>query len=666
MDPDDLYRLTRGNPFYVSQVLAAPEDPVSPTVVDAVLARVAKLPPATQGVLEQIAVVPGGVELGLLRSIVGDVSPVGAAERAGVLEVRDDVLGFRHELARRAVVQSIPATELIGLEGAVLRALLAAEEHDQFRILHHAVAAGEDRTAVTYGLKAARASSRLGAYRQAASCYEQVLARSALLQPVDRARVAEAYAWSLSNANQLRAAVEAAAGAVAEWEAVGDESRVVPALVTLSRQQWLTEQAEPARASAQEAMDRAGTEWARALTTLNLGGLLVVIDQEVDAQPLLEESLELAARVDEPRLVALALNYRGSAALQLGRHEGTNDLLRSVEVARSIGRHDHVMRGYYNLIEGLWRLGRYDEVRTYLGLATAYSRDRDLPVYAYMLEARRSRLLAMAGDWTGAMEGLRRLVDGRGDPGMIGRETYPALARLLVRQGHPEASAMLAACTDHADRAQVLEWLVPTGLAHLEQAWLGGMTPTARRYADELLDRTDRPGTGVWRAEVMRYRKRLNLPVQAVADAPPHLAAALSGDWATAADGWAGLGDPYERALELAESGQAEPTLQALEILGELGAEPAARLVRRRLRELGVARLPRGPSPRTRENPAGLTDREVQILKLVGQGLSNAEIGVRLVVSTRTVDHHVSAVLRKLGASTRREAAGRISSLGLP
>lgn len=79
--------------------------------------------------------------------------------------------------------------------------------------------------------------------------------------------------------------------------------------------------------------------------------------------------------------------------------------------------------------------------------------------------------------------------------------------------------------------------------------------------------------------------------------------------------------------------------------------------MRSRLKRLGVTRLPRRPQPGTLANPAGLTDRQLEILRLVTAGLSNAEIARQLVVSPRTVDHHVSAVLQKLGVPTRRDAA---------
>ena len=104
---------------------------------------------------------------------------------------------------------------------------------------------------------------------------------------------------------------------------------------------------------------------------------------------------------------------------------------------------------------------------------------------------------------------------------------------------------------------------------------------------------------------------------------------------------------------------------RSLDELNRLGARPAAAIVARRLRGLGVRGLPRGPRRRTRDNPAGLTARELEVLGLLGEGLRNAQIAERLVVSQRTVDHHVTAILRKLGVGTRGEAAAEARRLGL-
>jgi DNA-binding NarL/FixJ family response regulator len=128
---------------------------------------------------------------------------------------------------------------------------------------------------------------------------------------------------------------------------------------------------------------------------------------------------------------------------------------------------------------------------------------------------------------------------------------------------------------------------------------------------------------------------------------------------------WRKIGCPYEAALALAEADDDDALRRALEELHRLGAQPAAAIVARRLRERGARGLPRGPRPTTQKNPANLTAREIEVLGLVAQGLRNAQIAERLVLSEKTIDHHVSAILRKLDVRTRGEASAQAVSLGL-
>ena len=138
----------------------------------------------------------------------------------------------------------------------------------------------------------------------------------------------------------------------------------------------------------------------------------------------------------------------------------------------------------------------------------------------------------------------------------------------------------------------------------------------------------------------------------------------IAGDWRAAAAEWERMGCPYERALALADGDEAAQIV-AFEIFERLGANPAAEILRQKLRASGVRGIPRGPRPSTRENPAGLTSRQMEVLALLVDGLSNTDIAERLYISSKTVDHHVSAILAKLDAHTRAEAAAIAFHRGL-
>jgi DNA-binding CsgD family transcriptional regulator len=196
------------------------------------------------------------------------------------------------------------------------------------------------------------------------------------------------------------------------------------------------------------------------------------------------------------------------------------------------------------------------------------------------------------------------------------------------------------------------------GTALMEWAWLNDAPDIGREVLAVFAEHRHRPAAEPLYAEICRYARRLGLPATAEeSESADPWVLGLGGRWEAAAAAWAAIGDPYEEALELAGSAEVEPMLRALALLDGLGAVAAARKVRIRLKQLGVRTLPRGPLPQTRSNPGGLTSRQIDILAMLGDGLTNAEIADRLVLSVRTVDHHVSTVLTKLGLANRRDAA---------
>ena len=100
-------------------------------------------------------------------------------------------------------------------------------------------------------------------------------------------------------------------------------------------------------------------------------------------------------------------------------------------------------------------------------------------------------------------------------------------------------------------------------------------------------------------------------------------------------------------------------------MLDGLGAAGTADRARALMRDRGCATVPQRPRPTTRVNPGGLTNRQLEVARLVAEGLSNSEIAKRLYISSKTADHHVSAVLAKLGMTSRREVLAQGVELGL-
>jgi DNA-binding CsgD family transcriptional regulator len=201
--------------------------------------------------------------------------------------------------------------------------------------------------------------------------------------------------------------------------------------------------------------------------------------------------------------------------------------------------------------------------------------------------------------------------------------------------------------------------------AAAEAAWLGGDNHVAIRLCRPVLDDVlkGHETSELW-SELGYWMAKAGSPVDLPKSDRPY-ALLTTGRWQQAAEHWRRAGCPYEYAMALTESSAPDDLLTALEQLDALGATPLARITRRRLRDLGISRIPRGPAATTRENPAGLTGRQLEVLRLLVDGRSNSDIATELVISVRTAENHVSAVLDKLGVSTRAEAVALALDLGL-
>jgi DNA-binding CsgD family transcriptional regulator/tetratricopeptide (TPR) repeat protein len=668
-DPDraaEVHALTGGNPFFVTEALAAPPDQVPRTVGDAVVARLGQLTEPARAALEQLSVVPTLVGFELVEALLpGRVEVLEEAERRGMLQVRATGVAFRHELARRAVEASLPVLRRRRLNAAVLSALLAHPRPDLDRVVHHAVEADDADAVATHAPPAGRAAARLGAHRQALAHAETALRHADRLAAAQHARLLDDYAWELYNARRFDEAVLAARDAVRRYEELGDHRALGAALVRCSRHLYMagdTPEAQLAGARAVQVLDGEPDELPYALA--QHGALLALTEQPEAAVAELDQARAAATGPRRAEIDATCLNYLGVARCDRDGAAGLEPLRASLTHARESGLHEWIARGYTNLAEPLYRFGRYDELAALLPDGLAFTAEHGFWSHAYGLRVHHALLRLRRGDWA-AEDELRALAAEAGSAGMLAVYSEPPYARMLARRGSTAAGPMLTRSWERALHQRSLHGLALTGTAIAEWAFLTGQPERAEPVVAELLTRRHRPGAVPVLAEVLRYLARAGVAVPELPDCPEPWASGLRGDWAAAAAGWAQIGDPYEQALELAGSGAPKPTLQAVRLLDELGATAAAALVRARLRELGVSRMPRGPHATTRANPAGLTSRQLEVLALLADGHTNADIAARLVLSVRTVDHHVATIFDKLDVSTRRAAARRAAELGL-
>lgn len=334
-----------------------------------------------------------------------------------------------------------------------------------------------------------------------------------------------------------------------------------------------------------------------------------------------------------------------------------DDLVESRRIAAELGLAYEETRACVNLAWNYLTHRLLDKADHWISEAFHLTAENEMPTFESQTRVERALWHEMRGEWEEA-EGICLDVLERSQSHRASQvEAAIIRAKIMMRSGRTEN--VERAIADAVQRAETADAAIFLGSAYsivAEQAWLSGsyderMVDRAIEVMELCFERTAVPKG----SEIASWLYLAGLMDSVPDDTVEPYSMIGAAKWRETAAWWADRGIPYEQAVAFS-LGDTEARLEALTILDRLDAVPLASRIRSELVAEGVQAVPRGPQRATRDHDLGLTARQAEVLELLKEDLTNAEIADRLFISARTVNHHVSAILTKLGASSRTEA----------
>jgi ATP/maltotriose-dependent transcriptional regulator MalT len=663
-----VYEITGGNPFFVREMLASPREHVPETVRDAVVARLERCDPSARELAELVSMSPARTEAWLVESVLGSrPTELNEAGARGLLEVHGEWVGFRHELARLAVHSTIPQERVRRMHDELLQALIK-QGADHARLVHHATLAHNAALVLEYAPVAAKEAARVGAHREAAAHLRAVLLYGESLSKSARAQILEDHARECSLANATAEAIDSATGSAECWRELGNreaQSRVLSFVCEEYRTVGDKEHADECVANAIDLVSTLPPGEALAVAYCARAALLSNRGWDKEALSFGRQALSLAREVGDRATESHALGIIGSALLGAGDRSGYEALDRSLALALEHNLEEQAARAYRYALFYAVLIHDLTRAETLFREGVAYCEERGIFRHSTYIRAYYTPCELDRGDWTEAARIATELMHRAEVAGVQQRiTTLATLGIVRMRRGDPGVDEMLDQALKLALPTYELNRIGRVTAARAEHAWYRSEIDRVAHEAAVGLEHVA-GHTAPWiKGELLWWQSRAQ-PITSIPNdiaEPFHLM--LSGNWRDASAAWERIGMPFEQALALAE-GPEKALRDSLAILERLGAAPMASIVRRRLRESGARNIPRGPHEATRTNPSGLTGREIQVLQLLAQGYTNAQLARRLHRSKKTVDNHVSAVLDKLGVRSRTQAIAVAFSLGI-
>lgn len=669
VDPVWLHQVTGGNAFFVCEMLDHCGTELPTTVRDAILARTAGLDVPAWDLLNLLTCAPGSIPDHLMTALGVTLPALRSLHDAKLIKRDARGVAFRHDLCRRAVSSVIPPGAEPGLHRRFIDAHSAATHSDPAVLTHHALGAGDKALTTSAAADAGRAAAHSGAHTQACEFFRIAVEHRGLLTHAAEAELLELLATEYYLVDRLDDAIVACRRAMRIRQELGAPVEVSADHHSLAVYEWYNGNrslADDHVADAIAALEgEAQRDTARRLQlghAFAMQAYLAVQSSQIDtATRLLIHAGQIASEVDDPTLSVRVRVGECLCEILAGDQTARDRLLAMLAAGP---KHIDVVysTGYTNLTYFDVEQRRLGAAADLLGISIPLMVEHDLPICRVVQLGSRSRLNLLFGDWDDALADADAVLDSPSAP--LAR-TWPLLIRAVVslRRGGDDAGGIDAAWR-LARRYGELVRVLPVAAAIVERTWLTGTVDPRLDECSSLLDSAPVTGLEWARGELAMWLRRIDPAVSIVGIAEP-FALLLDGRFEAAAAAFHMLSTPYDAALALVDSGDPALARDALDVLDRLGADAVAAKVRFDLRAAGVQTIPGPRRASTLANPAGLTARQVEVLRLLQDGLTNAELAERLFLSVKTVDHHVSAILAKLDVTKRRDAVRRAREVGI-
>lgn len=668
LDPHRVHTVTGGNPFFVGQVVREPDRPLPTSVRDAVLARVAEMDLGDLEVLQLIACAPDRLDARLLRLVGVDLGTLRRLDETALLAQDDHGLAFRHELARLAIESTIPPGGAVTLHQRLIQALEELDLRDPAVLTHHASAARDSGRAVRYARAAAEEAIATASNAEAASFLEIALSHlPATTEQAERAGLLLLLSRQQYLTGRITEAIASARASIPLSDSAGQQSMVAEAYSVMA----ILEYHSARRRNVNHYMARAvriahdaGVPETLVRTVFNSAFLAMLGSELHQAQDGAAQVGELAADAHLDEYVTAGQLLHELIGCVSGDPTARAHALALAFDAQERGWDELASRGYDVVAFADAVQGNLRGLQEVVDAGLAHAVTRDLPVSRLWIVSARATLHLLTGRWNAAVEDAESVLSGARLPGCVHPDLVVGTVRL--RRGEPDAEHYIENTMSAAQGLDEPMRLIEAYVVLAEVMWLTGRRD--QRVIDvaaRLVEIGDSPDTRFPTGHLAVWLRRIGVSFVEPSGLPEPFRSSLDGLHLQAARWWHTAGNPFGEAMALFDSVDQDERVRAVTIMDRLGAVATADRLRRELRLDGVVSVPQRPTETTRANPGGLTNRQLEVARLLARGLTNSEIATEVFISHKTAEHHVSAVLSKLGMPNRRAVVHAAADLGL-